>query len=401
MACLIETLDLDIQINILSYISNLETLVSLLKATPRLCPAFSSARGRILTKVLMNTYGAELYADALAAAKVIMLPRTGLDRSERLSFLSYYHHFRTLSEFPENGLPTSILMCQLHWALNYHVKRFSQPAIDFIISCAKGLCGEEVYYDVLQAYINSPLSSTEQVRLRRAFLRLQIYSRLFCDADRSDDEKRAHFTRRMPPWEAEEIASVFDYLVRGIHQTFDLAEEDFLSAYTTEVGLAGTVGTIVGPSEGIFETGNILYQARLKAHMLISGLCFLRRLFESTGEARLALVSAKDDVSHFYKPPSMNSLLDSSVAMAWANLNDHEDPSSSPGSLQFVSPGARANSIQQSTLTWQWAHAQNASGDRRTSIYRELRGWGYVFWDLRRMRYSGILKQRYVIWYDG
>lgn len=394
MACLIETLNLDIQVNILSHLPNIETLASLLKATPRLCPAFSSARGRILTKVLMNTYGADLYADALAATKIIMLPQESLDQSERLSFLSYYHHFRTLSRFPENDLPTSILMCQIHRALNYHVKLFSKRAIDFIISCAKGLCGEEVYYDMLQTYINSALSFTEQVRLRRGFLRFQIYSRLFCNADQSDEENRAHFSEGMPPWEAEEIASVHDYLIRCIRQSFDLAEEDFLSAYTTEVGLASTVGGIVGPTEEIFENGHDLYQARLKDHMLVSGLCSLRRLFESTGEARLALVSVKVDDSHFFKSPSMNSLLDSSLAIAWANLKDHERLYSSPGSSQLVSPDIKVDSIQKSTVTWRWAHAQNAYGDRRILIYHELRRWGYVFWDLRRMRYSGILKQR-------
>ena len=404
MACLIESLNLDVQVNILSHIPNVETLVSLLKATPRLYQAFSSARNRILTKVMMNTYGPELYADALAAAKVVMLPLRILSRTEMLSFLSDYTHIRRLTEFPENDLPTSIIMCQLHWALNYHAKRFSKHAIEFIASCTKGFCGEEVYFDLLQAYINSALSSTEQVRLRRAFLRFQIFNRLFCNAEPSEDGELSQFTGRMPPWEAEEIASVCVYLVRDIHQTFDLAEEDFLSACTTEVGLAntfgGTVGGVFDIREENFEAGDSLYRARLKAHMLASGLCSLSRLFKSTGQARLALLSVKDDFRHFLKPPSINPLLHYALEAVPTNTNNNQDPSSSSGSLQRVSQHIRAESSQQSTLTWQWAHARNASGDRRSNIYYELRGWGYVFWDLRRMRYTGILRQRYVIWWD-
>lgn len=397
MACLIESLNLDVQVNILSRIPNVETLVSLLKATPRLHQAFSSARNRILTKVLMNTYGPELYADALAAAKVVMLPPRALSRTEMLSFLSDYQHIRRLTAFPENDLPTSIVICQLHWALNYHVRRFAQLAVEFITSCTKGLCGEEIYFDVLQAYIKSALSSTEQVRLRRAFLRFQIFNRLFCNAEPEEDGKLSQFTGRMPPWEAEEIASVCLYLVRGIHQTFDLAEEDFLSACTTEIGLANTVGGVLDTREESFEGGDSLYRARLKAHMLASGLCSLSRLFKSKGEARLALLSVKDDFRHFLKPPSINPLLQYSLVTVQANTNDNQDPSYSPGSLLRVPPGVRVESSQQCTLTWQWAHAQNASGDRRSNIYHELRGWGYVFWDLRRVRYSGILRQRYVI----
>lgn len=416
MACLIKTLDLNLQVNILSHAPNVETLVSLLKANPRFYQAFSSARNRILTKVLMNTYGAELYADALTAVKVIMLPPKSLSRSEKLSFLNHYHHFRGLTPFPENDLPTSILMCQLHWALNYHVKRFSTPAIKFIITCAKGLCGEEVYYDALKDYIQSTLSSSEQVRLRRGFLRFQIHSRLFCIGDPPDDENRAQFTRRMPPWEVEEIGSVYNYISRSIHQTFDLAEEDFLSAYTTEVGLANTFGGVLDPSEGTFDAGDGLYRSRLKANMLLSGLCFLRRLFESTGEARLALVSSKDDFSCSVKPSSTSPLLDSSIATVRADPSDqatsewnggeewvYVPPQNGiflPGSLEPVSPGVTAESSQQSTLTWEWAHAPNVAANWGTGIYHELRGWGYVFWDRRRMRYSGIFKQRYVAWWD-
>lgn len=410
MASSIEALNLDLQIKILSHAPNIETLGSLLKATPRLYPAFSSARNIILTKVLVNTYGAELYAEALAAAKVIMLPQKYLSRSEMLSFLRHYHRSQTWTEFPVNDLPTSILMCQFHWALRYHVKCFSEPAIEFINSCAKGFFNEEVYEDVLEAHANSALSSRERVRLQRAFLRFQMYSLLFCKANATDAEKRAYFAQRLPPWEVEEIASVSSHITRGIQRTFDLAWEDFLSAYTTEADLANIVGGVVDPGEGIFDDKDALHQTRLKARMLVSGLCFLRRLFESTGEARLAMVSTKENFSHSFKPPSMNPLLGGSSATVRAKSNDQarqdpnggeewvyvplQDPSSSPGSLKLVSPGMSAESSQQSTLTWQWAHAHNAIGDGTIDIYHQLRKWGYVFWDTARLRHSGILEYR-------
>lgn len=433
MPCPIETLPVELQVMILSLASDIDTLASLLKATPRWCPAFASARQRILTTILKRTYDAEIFPEAVAAAKALMLPRRRLSPIERVGFVYRYHRSRTLAQFPENDLPTLILMCQLQRALHYHVQRFSEPAIQFIFSCAAELVVDQAHRDEMQAHITSALSSVEQVRLQRAFLRFQIYSRVFCNMHPTPDEKQALFAHLMPSWEVEEIASVYSYITRGIQQTFDLAEEDFMSGYTTEVGLAGTVGGVVRPREGTFDPcpveaahpivvgqpqatasqprvinrydirlqgdmiakpsihviafAEVRYQDRLKAHMLLSGLCFLRRLFESTGEARLALVSAKDDFSHSLRPPSMNALLDHSLMSIWAN--SHESATRDPD---------HPESSQQPTLTWQWAHKEDAYEDWSTGMFHELRRWGYPFWDVRRMQHSGIMEQRYVVW---
>ena len=436
MSCSIATLPLDLQVMIMTRVPDTQTLASLLKAIPPLCPTFSSVREKILNKVLMNTYGAEIFPEAWAAAKVMVLPQKDLSRDERLGFLKYYHRCRKLTKFPEIDLRTLIPMCQLHRALDYHVKRFSESAFQFIRSCAEGLLEEEAHHQAVQTQITSTLSFTEQVRLRRAFLRFQIYSRLLRNVNPPDEEKGALVAQRMPSWEAEEIASVYRYITQSIQQTFDLAGEDFLSAYTIEAELANVVGGVVDLQEGAIRSSQIdpadsnavgqpqatafqqrltdqyeirlkgdilekpiinavglgddLYQARLKAHMLVSGLCFLRRLFESTGEARLALVSAKDDFSHFLQPPSMNLLFDYTLTAIWnypkdSATRDPNDPEPS----------------QQSTLTWRWAHEEEASSDWRTGMFHSLRTWGYIFWDVNRMQASGILEQRYVIWRDA
>lgn len=434
MPCPIEILDLDLQVMILIQINDIETLVSVLKATPRLCRAFSSDREKILISVLVNTYGAELYSEAVSAAKMTTCPRNWV---EMHSFITDLDRSRVSTKLPENDLSTLISMCQLHWALQYHVQRFSEPAIDFISSCAKGFFRDNASHHAQQADITSALSSVEQGRLRRAFLRFQLYSRLFCNVNPIEVGKRNYLVDRMPSWEIEELASVYSYITRGIQQTFDLAGEDYMSACTTEVGLAKTVGGVlddtdskemfnpgwissVGPLGGglpqattsprcmtgrygirlkgdIFdrpgidaiEPGDVRYQARLKAYMLSSGLRFLRGLFESTGEARLAMVSARDDFSSSLQPPSMNLLLDYSMTATWANANDDATPE--PDGTE---------SSRQSNLAWQWAHTDEESEDWRTGIYHELRRWGYVFWDVARMEHSGIMVQRYVIWRD-
>ena len=48
---------------------------------------------------------------------------------------------------------------------------------------------------------------------------------------------------------------------------------------------------------------------------------------------------------------------------------------------------------------WQWAHPRAPPLRLSDSAVKGLRDWGYVFWDLDRLRESGILDRRYVYFF--
>lgn len=419
--CPIEHIDVDIQVMILRLIPNIESLKSVLNTSPGLYRAFVSApREKILSAVMYNNYGAEIYPEAVAAARAGMLPRENLSRRQRLDFVREYHQFRSETKFLAVDLHTAISLCQLHWAVQYHIQRFYEQGVSFVTDSAKGLifglCNPGL------SSVMADLSSVEESRLRRAFFRFQMYGRLFYNATTTDAERQSLFADRISAWEVEEVASVYSYIVRGIQGTFDAAGEDFLDAFITEAALAATVGGIAEPIDilgkaenanakrghwtrqyeirlrgdidrkprvpAFADLGGELYQARLKAHMLLSGLGFLRRLFESSGDARLRMVSAREDFGHTFQPPSMNKLLDYA-------LTAHESRQSRIGPIEINHD--ETESLESSNLAWQWAHSNDVRGDWSRGVYHDLRIWGYVFWDAKRMKPSGILAQAYVV----
>jgi hypothetical protein len=423
----IETLCLELQLMILREVSDIEGLAHLLTASPRLCHAFSLDRAKILSLILYRTIGEELWPDAVAAVRAEMLPRRSLTRQQRIDYVREYHRFQNEPHYPPVDLRTAIGLCRIHWAVRYHAKRFAQHSISFLVDCAKGLSfGPDNPAGPEGTAVTSALSAAEETRLFRAFFRFQLYGRLFYNAGAmKEDEQRALFASKLLPWEVEEIASVYGYLTRLIHTTFDEAGEEYLDMITTEHDLAAAVGGIDDPMEvdeipgitdasravryfesrlegdiarksmtGLFwDRGIELCQARLKSYLVTSGLCHLRRLFESSGDERSRLVSTSDDCGKPLNPPSMNRLID--FALTRGRMRPHEI-------ILAESPAQEPQTTEDANSAWHWAHGGNSRADWSTGFFHELRSWGYVFWDDSRVRTSGLFEQTYVIFFlDG
>ncbi|EGX93263.1 hypothetical protein CCM_04636 [Cordyceps militaris CM01] len=89
-----------------------------------------------------------------------------------------------------------------------------------------GLCDE--------ASLETKISETEQVRLYRAFLRFEIYARLFRPAHRDGEVQDYQgetqfrkFLSHFAPWEVEEITTVHQYLADIVENSMEEMDRDF------------------------------------------------------------------------------------------------------------------------------------------------------------------------------
>lgn len=416
---------MDIQLMILREVSDIECLAHLVMASPSFCRVFSDHRENILSRVVYLTYGAELWPDAVAAVRAEMLPQGSLTRVQRLDYVREYHRFQNETHYPPVDIDTTKGLCRLYWTVRYHVKHFAERSISFLADCAKTPVYPGGPERSKGTAVTSALSAAEKTRLYRAFFRFQMYARFFYNVTTDKDEKRALFASKLLPWEVEEIASVYSYVTRRIQDKYDEAGDEYLDTLAIERHLAAAVGGVGDPFEmersrthnsnllrlaarqydarlagdiarkplvGSLEfsepkTG--LYEARLKAYLVSSGLCHLRRLFESSGDERSCMVSAFDDFGSF-QTPSLNKMIDYALTRRRLLFI--------PATILDELPSNEPQTTEDSNSAWIWAHA-GSTEKWGCGFYHDLRDWGYVFWDDSRVRTAGIFEQKYVIFF--
>ncbi|KAF5005000.1 hypothetical protein FDECE_8525 [Fusarium decemcellulare] len=214
---------------ILHHVDSPRSLYHFISASPASFRVFSQSRKRILSSVIKNALPGQSVQHALA---VLQAPSVGY--SQVHPFLAKYFGYTSSFDFPTNEAG----LLQL-----YHLYNRISYLLDGYLKSVQELGFDE---SVLRP------SLTERTRLQRAFLRFELYSRVFprCGSDpypppgeprpvsrHPASQQFELFLANLSPWEVEEMSCVEQYFSSLIDEAIDQVEEDLVRAVLAAPGV--------------------------------------------------------------------------------------------------------------------------------------------------------------------
>ena len=404
--CALETFAPELQLQVLLNADTPEDLHALIQASPRHYQVFLLNRDTILSAVARRQFHPAVISDALFFAKISQLEQP-LPRDIVLeSCRSYTGELHEGTVIP---IPLSVALCKLARNLRFFIQDYAHNTLPLMTDL-----GRSLDVDVLPEYqpenpvSYSQLSDSEIGRLQRAFCRFEIYRHLFarCSSERNHNlhqcahrppltpaEQASLFLQRFPDFQVTEVNCIRDYLYRRLRGIFSQLEEDAFATLPPETFVFDQEGDVEYEewSSGVwfFTKRGKNYQNPHIEHLMSLGLAYIRRIFESTGEEQKNLfIRDGAVVIHAEKDfiTSALDLLDFNPAAKDVPLLDETDP-------PFV---YEVNAKVELDIpdAWQWAYPQGPPVKLSEFYTKGLRDWGFVFWDMARLRESGILERR-------
>ncbi|KAF5542433.1 hypothetical protein FNAPI_10010 [Fusarium napiforme] len=315
----------------------------------------------------------------------------------------------TVSEFLENyfnaswsfNLPTEtselMLLCRCY------------NRVEFLISC---------YTEYMHrlGFVNSILipTSTECVRLQRAFLRFEIYCRVFpasnsfplqtvsANDEFSSTKQFDLFISRLSPWEVEEIACVELYFTLMIRDYIDELENHFmftvdnyawnlLSEPESEVESLVELTALDQTSLSLFSKEGRYRSSDNISYMTSLGLDFIYDLC-TAGEGRSELIRSNCHYLREFLPDALRH------SPTWPAEHQHEETATLENNSSCSNLGYLIFSRVEGDERMYKSIA--TTGGR----YSGLRQLGYVFWDSERILSPGIYDKledmKCMLWQD-
>jgi hypothetical protein len=227
----LESLPLEIQIQILGNILHIKTLHSLVHASPHFLHVYQGSHEDILTRIVYNQIAPSVLPLAATVLSQNYLRSRRHPRSLILEFLETFRQAPSPSPPHKFSLEASKQLLKTHTAVEYLVEKFLTsrltllseyfPDIPFLSSQGQHITG---------------LQGIEHTRLFRAFYHLELYGLLFYDPETSHDnitarQKTVLFLVRLTDFEVEELRCVRDFLLDQLSSFLNLLESDFISEY--------------------------------------------------------------------------------------------------------------------------------------------------------------------------
>ena len=398
----------ELQLQILSRSSTPGELHALIKASPRLYHVFMLNRDTVLSAVARRQFHPAVLSDALFFAKISQLEQP-LPRDIVLELCKIYSD----EQHEETIIPVhlSVALCKLARNFRFFIEDYARNTLPLM----KEL-GESLDVNVLAEYrpetpvSYSQLSDSETGRLQRAFCRFEIYRYLFarcspeldhntreCARDPAlmPQEQASLFLERFPDFQITEINCIRDYLYRRLRGILCQIENTAVDTLPGELFQFDHEGDWESEewSSGVwlFCDSGKAYQNIHIEHLMSLGLPYIRRIFESTGEQQKDLFIRHNDsagINHLERDfiTSAIDLLGFNPAGKDVPLLEETDP---PFVYQ-VNPDAELDIPD----AWQWAHPLAPPLKLSDYCTKGLRDWGFVFWDMDRLRESNILETR-------
>lgn len=398
----------ELQLQILFNAATPDDLHALIQASPRLYQVFLLNKDTLLSAVARRQFHPAVMSDALCIVAVSKLRRP-ISRDTVIEICKIYP-----SEL-DDGLTfptaTSVALCKLASNLRFFIEDYAQSTLPIM----EGL-GQSLKIDVLSEYTPenpvsySKLSDSELGRLQRAFCRFEIYRHLFarCSPELGHDPRecrdrpcltpaeQAHlFLEKFPDFQVTEINSIRDFLYRRLRGICSRLEDQAVDTLAPETFIYDE-GIDIETAEWnsgvyLFTNNGKDYQDEHLEHLISLGLAYVRRIFESTGEEKknLFIRHFPGSVIQHLETQFITSAIDAlgrNPARGDIPLLAKEDPPfvyEINANVELDIPGA-----------WQWAHPRAPPLELKDDSLKGLRDWGYVFWDLSRLRQSGILERR-------
>jgi len=248
----LELLAPELLLHIFTSCHTFRDLRSLISASPTCLRIFLGNRKYSILSFLKSSLGSRNYCEILAISHVpslvpgghndslLPLPRDrqrlGDNTTQAINtmkpYLDYYFSTRPF-ENPCDGTDMAAI-CRLHDNVCRLVDLYFLDTSEFLMACSSSSTTSESSATTPVA----PLSITERSRLQRAFLRYELYSRVFPYDQHFQSLVSANgqfhlFIRRMEPWEVEELSCVHQYLTSltagYLKSLQNLFVDDFLS----------------------------------------------------------------------------------------------------------------------------------------------------------------------------
>ena len=406
--CPIEMLAPELQLHILSNVNTAGDLHALIRASPRFYQVFLHNKDTVLSAVTRRQFHPAVISDALFFAKLSQLEQP-LSRDTVLELCKNYPGEQ--NEGTVIPVPLSTALCKLARTVRFFVQDYARNTLPLMAEL-----GRSLDVDVLPEYpaedfsSHSQLSESETGRLQRAFCRFETYRYLFARCSPNLDhnvrdcadtpimypaEQARTFLQQFQDFQVAEINCIRDYLYRRLRGIFNRLEDEAVETLPIETFIFDEEGDIESEewsSELWFFTENgKLYQDRHIEHLMSLGLEYIRRIFESTGEEQKTLFIRHIDIA-CVKHIERNFITRAIDSLAFnpagkgVPLLDETDPPF----VYEVNPDVELDIPD----AWQWAYPRAPPVKLSDFYSKGLRDWGFVFWDMDRLRESGILEQR-------
>ncbi|KAH7241305.1 hypothetical protein BKA59DRAFT_528910 [Fusarium tricinctum] len=381
----LETLAPELVSLILQSVDSPRGLHGLITASPACLRSFSQAPRLILEAVIRNTLPAETVRHFLAVLQTPSPSTTSLVSQ----FLDKYFDTSSSFDFPTTKADI-ISLYQLYNRVTYIITRYLHQLQEL------GL-GESIL----------ALSDSECIRLQRAFLRFEIYSRVFPADDTypwetpslnhqfSAVEQFDLFLSQLAPWEVEEMQCVEIYFSILIGNFIDQLEEQLIDAVKQCTGIVwpsslGSTG-MKEKEEGdklldqnnlrefknldltdlsLFSQDGIYYSQSHISYMTSLGLDFIYNLCVSD-DKRSELIRSNSPYSRQFFPEALRQ------SPSWIREIHEDNPHHHNLGWHLYREDPNYGAV------WDGVRPLNCD-------YSSLGQLGYVFWDSGRIRSSDV-----------
>ncbi|KAM5358466.1 hypothetical protein ACJZ2D_015253 [Fusarium nematophilum] len=395
-------------------------LYRLISASPSCLRAFSQSPQLVLLAVIQNALPGGNIKHALA---VLQAPST---HDQIPPFLDKYFDSASFFDMPTNK--TDLLqLYSLYNRLTYLLNRFTEqvPRRLGLLSqssnqpCHRDVCNEgQDKASVTEAALIP--STSERVRLQRAFLRFELYCRIFPDHEddpygpsgpsatsHSPDQQFRLFLARLNPWEAEELCCVEQYFSTLLRQFLYDLEDDLVTAVMTTPGVvlpsspareppiheeAGEDTLIAFESLDLTDLALFSNHERYSfpdyiSYMTSLGLDFMYSLVVSSRSERAALIGSNTPVTR------EEGFLSEALEFAPRRRSIAEDqcPTTEPEAVGEDDPFCSNLSYCLLGKTTEDTGYMGISGSGFGRL--TLRHLGYIFWDAARIQSPQLLEK--------
>jgi hypothetical protein len=407
----LEDLVPDILFLMLLKAESMEILWAFIRASPRMYRIFQHKRDVILTTVIAREINYGIMVDAHSALSSSRFKPRGLSKRQAVDWLAEYQADMTGNAIlsASSQEPDALQLWWIHRDVKFFAELFVNDRLHIVTGGVNILNSTEPV--VQQDYGLGQLSITEKTRIYRAIYRYAIYGNLFYfDSDRPGTAERGliyaqeqshSFLTLFPAWQVEELSCINDFIrdkilkkwqeiEDGLHallkddlSSWDPDQEDqYNSCWEREYFFSHSV--------------KVNYHEDWQRYLATLSLSELREIFTVEPEALLQIV--KKHASHYPHDFLTEALNESPYHATFITpkYKVHEQAPESGIMVQFYE-----DVIDQPNEGWLWAH-----GYKPCELYTEsigefpigegLRRVGYVFWDSRRLRDSGILQKELV-----
>ena len=248
------------------------------------------------------------------------------------------------------------------------------------------------------------LSAVELARVQRAMLR---YSTFQCMMKDSLSKDVPGFIRHLAsfglhtPWEMEEVVCVHQFILERLQDVIKKVEDYFVDSVRAEEQKSTSRylpenpgGPFCLESEEaelpFFEQGDYFFTKRQKykqrktlQHLSSLGFPFVRSLLNASPDLQKYIIVKSD---HDFRWGLTKFLVPRSP-----DLGIFEDEYASWLSKRLLE--SEGDDLQKRNLAWLWAHRNRPDASYCWRCNRDVRDWGYVFWDSDRLRRWGIVNE--------